>query len=135
MSYVFENITQDDVEKILKDVSAYRRLEGLIKRRDYFEDIQSIYWSINREIDCYFMYAPKIDVRSPNENFMFFFAGQMHRLVLTRKPRFLKFDRKVPETHQQAAIVELNKAYKAFGVIGQGENSKQWMDFNVEFAS
>ncbi|MEM9101023.1 MAG: hypothetical protein AAGB12_01765 [Pseudomonadota bacterium] len=139
MSYVFENITQDYVEKILKDAKTNSSVELSLKHRKYFENKreteQETPWAINREIDCYFMKTPKIDIRSPNENFMFFFAGQMYRLVLTRKPRALKFDRKVPEAHQQAAIVELNKAYKAFGVIGQGENSKQWMDFNVEFAS
>ncbi|MEM9101024.1 MAG: hypothetical protein AAGB12_01770 [Pseudomonadota bacterium] len=139
MSYVFENITQDDVEKILKDAKTNSSIDLSLKHRKYFENKreteQETPWAINREIDCYFMKTPKIDIRSPFENYMFFFSGQMYRLVLTEIPRKLTFDCKIPKLQKQEAITELNKAYKTFGLFGEGERSHQWIDFDVEFVS
>jgi hypothetical protein len=120
MTYVLEEITLADQEKILKDAECDERKKRLLIRRDYFnKDEPPREWAVNRDKNSYLFWAPRPPM-DQNSYYYFYFNNFLYALHFKSQVDCVVYfdDTPFPTpprlTEFKQAIVN---AFSAYGII------------------
>jgi len=123
MSYQLEKILLEDQNKILKDLgNDTRKKNQLLARGGYFNNQPGLKWSIDKGNNNYLFIAPKLDIRSPQRDYFFYFKEVFYRIhVASRVTCILSFDDPVPLGQMFEELkADLYRAFKNHRFSGRG---------------
>lgn len=122
MAYVLETITQEDQEKILKDVECDGgKRRALLARNGYFDCNPGLKWVIDRERDSYLFWSPRPPM-TQNYHYYFFFEKTTYAIHI-KSPAVGKvyFDDEMPSDPLLLSALNraISEAFDAYGIDGR----------------